>query len=284
MKNQKSSIEGLPNSHGGAGVMRTALCLAAWCLTGASEIGFSQPGQSAVGSPGSLPAFEVASVKLTPKELAGETFVRKCENGRLTLRKVNLAGIVSWAFDVGLWDLVVPNWAELRPGAPTYDIDATATRPVSQQQCKLMLQRLLVDRFQFVAHHEQRLGVHRVARLTKGGSKLMETAAVEPVMPTMKNDGSRFIYRGFSIADFLAHLNLIGIEGPIYDQTGLRGRYDFILNYGKYIEDSDPQHRLNALEAARIDAMRELGLEVVELKIPVDTFMVDHAEKIPTEN
>jgi uncharacterized protein (TIGR03435 family) len=265
-------------------VIGTVLCLVAWCLTGASEIGFSQPGQAAGGSPGSLPAFEVASVKPTPKELAGEVFVRKCENGRLTMRKVNLVGIVSWAFDVGLWDVVVPNWAELRPGVPTYDIDATANGPVSQQQCKLMLQRLLVDRFQFVAHHEQRVGLHRVARLTKGGSKLMETAAVEPVTPTMKNDGSRFIYKGTSIADFLAHLNLTGIDGPIYDQTGLHGRYDFILDYAKYMGDSDPEHRLNALDAARIDAMRELGLEVVEVKIPVDTFVVDHAEKIPTEN
>jgi uncharacterized protein (TIGR03435 family) len=36
--------------------------------------------------------------------------------------------------------------------------------------------------------------------------------------------------------------------------------------------------------AASIDAMRELGLEVVEAKIPVDTLVVDHVEKIPSEN
>jgi|HubBroStandDraft_5_1064220.scaffolds.fasta_scaffold322840_2 hypothetical protein len=53
---------------------------------------------------------------------------------------------------------------------------------------------------------------------------------------------------------------------------------------GKYFEDFDAEHRLNALMAASIDAMRELGLEVVEAKIPVDTLVVDHVEKIPSEN
>jgi uncharacterized protein (TIGR03435 family) len=57
-----------------------------------------------------------------------------------------------------------------------------------------------------------------------------------------------------------------------------------MLDYGNHIQDSDADHRLNALMAARIDAMRVLGLEVVEAKIPVDTFVVDHVEKLPTEN
>lgn len=76
-------------------------------------------------------------------------------------------------------------------------------------------------------------------------------------------------------------------RGPwpgIYDQTGLTGRYDFTLDYGKYIEASDEDHVLNALQQARFDAMRELGLEVVEAKMQVDTFVVDRVAKIPTEN
>ena len=46
-----------------------------------------------------------------------------------------------------------------------------------------------------------------------------------------------------------------------------------------------PERRLNAVSAGRLEAMRvQLGLEVVETKISVDTFVVDRVEKVPTGN
>ena len=73
--------------------------------------------------------------------------------------------------------------------------------------------------------------------------------------------------------------------GLIYDQTGLSGHYDFTLDYGKYVDSSDLDRRLNTFLLAIFDAIRaELGLEVVEVKIPVDTLVVDHVEKIPSKN
>ncbi len=50
------------------------------------------------------------------------------------------------------------------------------------------------------------------------------------------------IFRGVSIAGFLARLNLTRSGGPIYDRTGLSGLYDFTLNYGKYLQDSAPEN------------------------------------------
>jgi uncharacterized protein (TIGR03435 family) len=148
-----------------------------------------------------------------------------------------------------------------------------------------MLQRLLAERFRFAAHHEMRAGVHQVLKVAKGGPKLKE-AAVVPGTPTVRADraNSRLICTGASIAEFLFRLEVNG-AGQIFDQTGLNGRYDFTLDYGKYIEDPDPDHRVNVLTQAQFEAMRaELGLEVVEAKMSVDTLVVDHAEKIPTEN
>jgi uncharacterized protein (TIGR03435 family) len=184
------------------------------------------------------------------------------------------------------FNVVVPDWAEPRPDMPSYDIDAKAADPVPQEQVKLMLQRLLVERFRFAAHHEVTEGVHRALRVAKGGPKLKEAAAVVPGTPTVRNDqaNSRIICKGATLEELLLRLEAIGIGGRIYDQTGLTGRYDFTLDYGKYIEASDEGHVLNALQQARFDAMRELGLEVVEVKMPVDTFVVDHVEKIPIEN
>ncbi len=270
----------------GGYAIRVSFCLVMWLLTAGSQTGLCQNAQSARATQILLPTFDAASVRLTPKELTSEISVRKCENGRLTMRKLSLVAIVSWAFDVSSWDIVVPGWAEPRLGVPTYDINAVADGPVPDQQVKLMLQRLLAERFQFAAHHEMREGVHRVLRVAKGGPKLRESGTIEPGTPAMRNDqaNSRLIYKGASVAGLVANLNLTGIGEPIYDRTGLTGRYDFTLDYGKYLQDSEPDHRLNALTAARIDALRDLGLEVVDARITVDTLVVDHAEKIPAEN
>ena len=51
---------------------------------------------------------------------------------------------------------------------------------------------------------------------------------------------------------------------------------------------ASPNLRLSRKEAELylpfiLDAMRELGLEV-EVKMPVDTLVVDHVARIPTEN
>ena len=121
------------------------------------------------------------------------------------MRKASLIGIVSWALDVTSWDIVVPSWAEERPGMPTYDIDAEVNGPVPQQQVKLMLQRLLAERFQFAAHHEMREGVHRVLRVAKGGPKLKEAAAVVAGAPRVKNDraNSRIICTGASLSSWV---------------------------------------------------------------------------------
>jgi uncharacterized protein (TIGR03435 family) len=213
---------------------RVGVCLAAWYLAGGSQLGFSQSNQPAGKMPGKLPAFEVASVKAMPAQSGfRQPGVRKCENGRLTMHNVSFMDILSWAFDMRDWNIVVPSWAVEAPGQPLYAINAEANGPVPQAQPKLMLQRLLAARFRFAAHHEMRAGVHQVLRVAKGGLKLKE-AAVVPGTPTVRVDraNSRLICTGASIAEFLFRLEVNG-AGQIFDQTGLNGRYDFTLDYGK---------------------------------------------------
>jgi uncharacterized protein (TIGR03435 family) len=281
----KLSTQRIPNERCRGRAIGTALCLVAWCLNGGSQAAFSQSGKPIQAT---LPAFEVASVKSVPAQPGFRPpVVKKCENGRLTMHNVSFMEVVSWAFDLQSWDIVVPGWAEPRPGQPLYDIDAEADGPVPEQQVKFMLQKLLAERFQFAAHHEMREGVHRVLRVAKGGPKLKEAAAAEPGIRPVRDDqaSSRMIFRGVTITGFLTRLNVTGTTGgEIYDRTGLSGRYDFTLDYGKYFDDSDPDGRQHAIVEARIHAMRDLGLEVVEKNIPVDTLVVDHAEKIPSGN
>ena len=77
------------------------------------------------------------------------------------------------------------------------------------------------------------------------------------------------------VADFLG--NILG--SPVQDQTGLTGKYDLRMEYVPRSADAvDPgPDVLDAIE-------RQLGLKLVSKKIPVEILVIDHAEKIPTEN
>jgi len=77
------------------------------------------------------------------------------------------------------------------------------------------------------------------------------------------------------IADFLG--NILG--SPVQDQTGLTGKYDLRIEYVPRSADSvDPGP--DVLDAIQ----QQLGLRLVSKKVPVEILVIDHAEKVPTEN
>jgi uncharacterized protein (TIGR03435 family) len=76
------------------------------------------------------------------------------------------------------------------------------------------------------------------------------------------------------IADFLG--NLLG--SPVQDQTGLTGKYDLRIEYVPPSPDADPGPDI------RDAIQQQLGLKLVSKKVPVEILVVDHVEKVPTEN
>src|SRR5580704_7999137 len=99
------------------------------------------------------PAFEVASVKVAdPGEAGPGDIPRNMENspGHFVMRNVPLRYCVEWAYDLKDYQVAGPDWikAENR-----YDIQATAPG-ASENDMRLMLQALLLDRFQMKVHRE----------------------------------------------------------------------------------------------------------------------------------
>lgn len=78
--------------------------------------------------------------------------------------------------------------------------------------------------------------------------------------------------------------------GRIVDKTGLNGRYDFRLEYAgtHFPGGAFPQPGADGqlAEAPNLfDAVQQqLGLKLQESKAPVDILVVDHVDKMPTEN
>jgi uncharacterized protein (TIGR03435 family) len=79
---------------------------------------------------------------------------------------------------------------------------------------------------------------------------------------------------------------------PVTDSTGLKGTYDFTLTFAAdtaALSTSTPDGA--APGATEIDAppilvavQEQLGLKLEAKKGPVDVLVIDHAEKMPTEN
>jgi uncharacterized protein (TIGR03435 family) len=210
-----------------------------------------------------------------------------------------------------------------------FDIDAkvddayaeqlkTVPRPQAQPQINLMLQQLLIDRFQLkVTHATKELPVYALV-IAKGGSKLKESTpadaqqtTAQPATPPAgagRGGGPAGPMRGGGMrmsANGNGEMTLQGQMMPVsqlvtllaqqtgrqvVDQTGLKGNYDFTLEYKSDVGLGGAP--IPAATDAAADAggtsiftaiQDQLGLKLDSTKGPVDTITIDSIEQ-PSEN
>jgi uncharacterized protein (TIGR03435 family) len=69
----------------------------------------------------------------------------------------------------------------------------------------------------------------------------------------------------------------------VLDSTGISGRYDFTFDYEAFALTT-PNTLPDVLSAIKKALDKQLGLKVVDAKVPVDTLVIDRIERIPTDN
>jgi uncharacterized protein (TIGR03435 family) len=253
--------------------------------------------------------FDVASVRENKQAdlRNGITMSGQFAPHSTNLRLVNwrIESILSVAFGIDEWQAVnTPKWQfptvfviEAK-GDP--DADAKiATLPPDQQRMEQqhMLQELLADRFKLKAHWETKEADVYNLVVAKGGPKLGAEGSMPPSAEDVKIFGARPVppLRQKGIDGHLAWVGndcpisalvsiLKGQMGrPVLDNTGLTGKYDFILKYkgrtdqDRNADDTDPTPPMDrALQ-------EQLGLKLESAKGPVKVLVLDHIEK-PSEN
>lgn len=239
---------------------------------------------TAFGQTAPPPAFEVASVKVSQGGRGGRGFPGRgfgnqiaSEPGALTMRNVSMRAAIHWAFDVPEFQISGPAWM----ASERYNITAKAAAGAPEDQLRLMLRTLLADRFKLVTHAEQKTMPYYLLTVAKGGPKFKETTETgEPVLTAGPNS-STAVLRRVPMAQLIDMLQPI-LQAPVIDETGLKGRYDATLNVGALI--STPIQN-DDLTGTIITAVQDLlGLKLEPKKGPLDMLVVDHAEKVPTEN
>ena len=232
------------------------------------------------------PAFEVASVKISPQSDAPRMAIETPGN-TLNMRFVTLRVIVAWAYNTQRPQIDGPSWID----TARFDIIAKAAGPANEDEMRAMLQPVLAERFKLKFHRETRQMQVMALTVPKGGHKMTPSTHTGPVKP--RQDPVRgTVIEGVPLSELAENMSH-DMQVPIVDMTGLTGRFDSSFNVPKYIEALrsrlTPGERPPAESELRLVLMQdlmagELGLRADSCKAPVEVLVIDHAEQKPVEN
>jgi bla regulator protein BlaR1 len=153
-----------------------------------------------------------------------------------------------------------------------------------REQVDLMEQSLLAERFELKMHFETRdMPVYALV-VAKGGLKL--TPAKDGETTSISSLNSEMIAKSVTLDDFAQSSLWTPIGGRlVVDQTGLKGAYDFTLNWGQeqIVAPEAGQESAPVLSPIFTAIQQQLGLKLVPTKAPVEVMVIDHIEK-PSEN
>lgn len=232
---------------------------------------------------------------------------------RIRWQIVSLKLLVSTAYAGNLTDKITgPDWMD---GA-FFQVEATMPPDTTKDQLRVMLQNLLADRFKLKVHRESKESSTYSLVVAKGGPKMKESSAamgstaspsaplaptgpspqlaadgfpVHPNIPatgagmfsTIGVNGIRFTARQQTMQD-LVHA-LAGFSSrPLTNDTGLTAEYDFTLTFAKPGLPTSPDAA--AIPDVFTALQSQLGLRLESKKGSADVIVVDHIEKVPTQN
>lgn len=237
--------------------------------------------------------FEVATVKLSGPQsrmLGTLTF----PGGRILAQNRTLAQLMEEAFNVQAfqisggqgWEHEIRYDVEAKPPANSKAAKSSPSNPklpMSEEQ-REMLQSLLVERFQLKYHRETRQ--EQVYLLLKTNKRLMFQPAKDkndyPWIGGIHGGEKGGMITATGVAGINASMPLLAtrlsgyMERPVLDQTGLSGSFDF--GFESSADEAHPD-----LISSILSSVQELGLKLVSAKGPIETIVIDHAEK-PQEN
>jgi uncharacterized protein (TIGR03435 family) len=237
------------------------------------------------------PAFDVATIK--PNDSGATSIQQLTMNGRdFRVRAASLADLISFTYAVQVKQIVgAPDWFT----KDRYDLSAvpdTEGAP-NDKQIRTMMKKLLADRFKLKFHEEKRdMGAFV---LTVADAAKLKPTEIQGSLPGLgfrpMNGNLQFIARNATIDDVKSLLQVLVLDRPVVDRTGLTGKYDITATFTP--DDSLfnghsplPPSKTENTEAAPnfFEAMqKEAGLKLSPEKTQVDVMVIDHVEK-PSAN
>ncbi len=235
------------------------------------------------------PAFEVATIKPSKPDAQGRLYNTRPR--KFITFNTSLSNLINFAYGLHVKQIVGgPAWMD--EAHFDLEVQPDGEGQPSAEQWKTILKKLLADRFQLKFHYEKReLPVFALV-VAQTGPKLTPSDG-DP------KDGGSLLFRALgvlpgqnvSMAEFANVMQSAVLDRPVVDETGLTGRYNFLLKWTP--DDSQfgglgikvPPSADGADQAPPLfTAIQEqLGLKLEATRAPVEVMVVDKAEK-PSEN
>jgi uncharacterized protein (TIGR03435 family) len=233
------------------------------------------------------PAFEVATIKLSDPNRPGRRLF-SIRGTEVIAVYVTVSDLIDFAYGVHAAQISgAPAWIE----SDKFDITGKpeGDGQPNPNQFKTMLQKLLADRFQLTLHrYKKQLTVYA---LRNNGPKLTLSEAASP-LPNLIFRAGNWPVRNATMEEF-ASVMQAHLDRPVVDQTGLKGRFDFQLQWtpdetpsaspGRPGEPPKPPERADSLPDLFTAIQQQLGLKLEPTKAQVDVLVIDKVEK-PSEN
>jgi uncharacterized protein (TIGR03435 family) len=228
----------------------------------------------------SAQTFAVASIRPSAAEVKFEHDGKTVTTpGTVTMRDVTVATCIKWAYGVQDSQISGPAWLQ----SEHFDITAKSDEPARDEQMKLMMRALLAERFKLSFHRQNKELRSYVMTAAKGGAKLRESAP--DVKPFRENSAIGTVVKATTMkefGDFMAG----PLQAPVVDMTGLTGRYDFELDFTRYIPTGETAMKVDYdnTNGIIISALKgELGLDLQSRKEEVEVLVIDRVER-PSDN
>jgi uncharacterized protein (TIGR03435 family) len=240
------------------------------------------PGPNAARSQSKALTFEVAEVKINNGPAARPQV--NLSNGRFIASNLQLKALIAEAWTITPDGVVGPSWLD----DVRVDIVAKAASPqTTDADIRLMMRSLLEDRLKLVAHTENRERQVLALTIWRGKPKLTPSDA-----PRTAEEGDCSVFVGGSLgaravckhmtmtrlAHELPEIAPRYVDQRVVDRTNLEGAWDFTIEWAARPEaDAGGLSLFAALQA-------QLGLELLQRKLPVPVLIIDSMEKTPTPN
>jgi uncharacterized protein (TIGR03435 family) len=225
------------------------------------------------------PAYEAVNIKVNTSGDGGSS--SHGSGSQIIMTNMTLQRLIERAYNVRPFQVAGPDWMQ----NVHFDIAAKYPPDTKYEDRFAMLRTLLEDRLKLAAHSETRDLPGYALQVAKGGFKLKP---VEPGGSHIERHGGAvqvLTAKQTSMAALAGDLGRM-LDTIVVDRTGMTGAYDFQL----HITIDNATHAGGDVDAgaplifALQDALGVIGARLQAQKVPVEVIVVDHAERVLSDN
>jgi len=222
------------------------------------------------------PGWEVVTVK--PSDPNDKFDMMSTRGRHVVIRNKSVEAMLRLAYGIQRSQIVgAPEWTRTEH----FDIDGVpdVDGQPNMKQYQGLVQKVLAQRFGMKSHQERREMPVFALEVAKDGPKMPPSKADPNGLPDNEGMGGngRQIrkYTNVSMSD-LAIMLQFNLDRPVVDQTGVKGRYDFKMQWtvdeGQSTDPDAPPGLFTAIQ-------EQIGLKLEPAKAPVDVLVIDQVEK-----